>query len=537
MHMLNMLPAHGGSCLFYTKQPYVAKVCGSDKHDFDIFGDFVTFVTPPIFHHMKTIRDLNPTPLWNHFADLNAIPRASKKEEKVIRFMQDFGAGLGLETLTDKTGNVIIRKPATPGMENRKTVVLQSHLDMVHQKNSDTHFDFDTRGIDMFIDGDWVRARGTTLGSDNGIGVATIMAILASDDIPHPELEALFTIDEETGMTGAMGLEGGLLRGEILLNLDTEEDDEIDIGCAGGLDVTATRKYRTSEADLHKYVSYRIAVKGLQGGHSGIDIHLGRGNANKIMARLIYGMDESCGLRLTRLMGGSLRNAIPREAEAIVIVPTDNDKLFISQLEELSAAIRKEYATVDPGLNIRWESSPLPPHFVHAEDARSILDAIRGAHNGVFRMSPDIADLVEASNNVAKTDVSEGNATVMCLTRSSVESSKWDVAYSLQSVFRQSGFDVMFSGDYPGWTPNVNSPILKVLTDLYEKMHGSKPHVVACHAGLECGILGRNYPAMDMISYGPTIKGAHSPDEKVSITSVEKFWHYTLEILRNIPLK
>jgi dipeptidase D len=482
-----------------------------------------------------SIRNLHPTSLWNHFADLNAVPRASKKEEKVIQFALDFGNNLGLETIKDHVGNVIIRKPATEGMEDRKPIVMQSHLDMVHQKNGDTNFDFDTQGIDMYIDEEWVKARGTTLGADNGIGVATIMAILASKDIAHPALEALFTIDEETGMTGAMGLQGGMLHGEIILNLDTEEDDEIDIGCAGGLDVTAVKSYETETVNGSEYVGLQINVKGLKGGHSGVDIHLGRGNANKILNRLLYGQEEY--LRLSSFEGGSLRNAIPRESAALVAVPTDKKDAFLASIHQSINDIKKEYESIEPNLLIEINDTNTPTSFLTKADQKQIINAIYAAHNGVFRMSPDISDLVEASNNVAKVDVKNGQAKILCLTRSSVESSKLDVAQSLKSVFELAEFDVTFSGDYPGWTPNVNSPILKVLTEIYEKMHGTKASVVACHAGLECGILGRNYPKMDMISYGPTIKGAHSPDERVNIASVEKFWEFTLEILKNIPVK
>ncbi|HMR89379.1 MAG TPA: aminoacyl-histidine dipeptidase [Saprospiraceae bacterium] len=483
-----------------------------------------------------SVRNLQPSSLWNHFADLNAVPRASKKEERVIQFALDFGNSLGLETIKDHVGNVIIRKPATPGMENRKPIVMQSHLDMVHQKNGDTIFDFDTEGIDMYIDGDWVKAHGTTLGADNGIGVATIMAILASKDIAHPALEALFTIDEETGMTGAMGLQGGMLNGEILLNLDTEEDDEIDIGCAGGIDVTAARNYETETLSASEFVGLQINVKGLKGGHSGVEIHLGRGNANKMLNRLLYGQEEN-GLRLTSFEGGSLRNAIPRESTALIAVSKVKKDELLTTINQRITDIKKEFASIEPNLLIEIKDIDTPSLVLSIADQKQILNAIYGAHNGVFRMSPDIADLVEASNNVAKVDIKNGQAKILCLTRSSVESSKLDVAQSLKSVFELAGFDVTFSGDYPGWTPNVNSPILKVLTDLYEKMHGTKASVVACHAGLECGILGRNYPNMDMISYGPTIKGAHSPDERVNIASVAKFWDFTLEILKNVPLK
>ncbi len=482
------------------------------------------------------IRQLEPKNLWNYFADINAVPRASKKEERIIQHMVDFGNSLGLETITDETGNVIIRKPASPGMENRKPIILQSHLDMVHQKNNDTDFDFDTQGIDMYIDGDWVKAKGTTLGADNGIGVATIMAILSANDIAHPAIEALFTIDEETGMTGALGLQGNLLQGQILLNLDTEEDDEIDIGCAGGLDVTATRNYNTEKINVAAYQGLQITVKGLQGGHSGIEIHLGRGNANKIMNRLLFGHEDT-GMRLASFVGGSLRNAIPRESSAVVAIPKENFNAFQKKLEALIYDIKSEYKSLESQLNIEVKEIDTPDTIATKEDQKAIILAIYTAINGVFRMSPDIEDLVEASNNVARVEIQDGEAKVLCLTRSSVESSKTDVAQSLQAAFSLGGFEVAFSGAYPGWTPNIDSPILKVLTAIYEQLHGEKAKVVACHAGLECGILGRNYPGMDMISYGPTIKGAHSPDERVSISSVQKFWNYTLEILKQIPVR
>lgn len=484
----------------------------------------------------EEIRKLEPEGLWNHFADLNAVPRPSKKEDRVRKFMVGFGKSLGLETFEDETGNVIIRKPATQGMENRQTVVLQSHLDMVHQKNNDTVFDFDTEGINMYVDGDWVKARGTTLGADNGIGVATIMTILKSTDIPHPEIDALFTVDEETGMTGALGLKGGVLRGDILLNLDTEEDDEIDIGCAGGLDVTASRSYKTEKISDGDYKGFEITVKGLQGGHSGIDIHLGRGNANKMLNRLLYGTEEF-GMHLSRFEGGRVRNAIPRESTATLVVPTSKVNEYKKEIRQRIDDISVEFKSIEKNLNITITEVDTPDSVVNPADQKAILSAVYGAHNGVFRMSPEVDDLVEASNNVAMVSVKGGKAEILCLSRSSVESSKTDVAQSLKSVFELAGFDVVFSGGYPGWSPNPDSAILKVLSDIYKKMHGIEASVVACHAGLECGILGQNYPKMDMISYGPTIRGAHSPDEKVSISSVQKFWDYTLEILKNIPLK
>lgn len=486
----------------------------------------------------QEIRNLEPKELWNKFADLNAVPRPSKKEERVIAFMKDFGKNLGFETIEDEVGNVIIKKPATAGMENRKTIVMQSHLDMVHQKNNDTDFDFDTQGIEMYVDGDWVRAKGTTLGADNGLGVATIMAILESKTLPHPAIEALFTIDEETGMTGAMGLKGGLLDGEILLNLDTEEDDEIDIGCAGGIDVTATAEYDEEETPEGS-VGYKITVKGLKGGHSGMDIHKGLGNANKIMNRLLFDGFDNFGLQISEIKGGSLRNAIPRESVAKVIIASIYDEAFVFDMQEIVNEIKAEFKTTEPNLEIVFEKLDETPAKVMPTIAQFyFVRAMYTAHNGVYRMSADFDELVETSNNIAKVVLGEGKLSVQCLTRSSVETSKLDLANALRSAFELMGCEVEFSGSYPGWTPNAKSEILDVLTGLYEKQNnGKKPAVVACHAGLECGILGTNYPEMDMISFGPTIKGAHSPDERASISSAQKYWKFVLEILENIPNK
>jgi dipeptidase D len=482
------------------------------------------------------IRNLEPKALWNKFADLNAVPRPSKKEERVIEFMKNFGNSLGLETFEDEIRNVIIRKPATPGMENRKPIVMQGHLDMVHQKNNDTNFDFDKQGIDMYVDGDWVRAKGTTLGADNGLGVATIMAILESKDIPHPAIEALFTVDEETGMTGALNLKGGILKGEILLNLDTEEDDEIDIGCAGGVDVTATRSYEEEETPENS-VGYTITVKGLNGGHSGMDINKGLGNANKIMNRILFDGFENFGLQISEISGGSLRNAIPRESVAKVIIAEMYDEAYVFDMQETISDIKAEYKTVEPNLTIEITKGELPAKVMDLGVQEGITRALYAAHNGVYRMSPDMADLVETSNNIARVQIKDGEIMIGCLTRSSVESSKFDLANALRSAFELTGCEVEFSGSYPGWTPNVNSEILDVLVNIYEKQNSEKPKVVACHAGLECGILGTNYPEMDMISFGPTIHGAHSPDERASISSAQKYWKFVLEILENIPEK
>ncbi|SFN73131.1 dipeptidase D [Bizionia echini] len=484
----------------------------------------------------EAIRELEPKALWNKFADLNAVPRPSKKEERVIAFMKDFGQKLGLETIEDTVGNVIIKKPATKGMEDRTPIVMQSHLDMVHQKNNDTDFDFDTQGIEMYVDGDWVRAKGTTLGADNGLGVATIMAILESTDIEHPAIEALFTIDEETGMTGAMGLEGGLLSGQILLNLDTEEDDEIGVGCAGGVDVTARRSYREEETPEFK-TGFSITVKGLQGGHSGMQIHEGLGNANKIMNRLLFDGFENFGLRISEIKGGSLRNAIPRESKAIVAIDSIHEDAFIMEMAQYAQIIKTEYKTMEPDLIIEVTKVDTPKNIMDLGVQEGVTRALYAAVNGVYRMSADIKDLVETSNNIARVVIKDGAIEIACLTRSSVESAKWDLANSLRATFELTGCEVEFSGEYPGWTPNMDSKILKVLEKLYIEMNDEKPHVAACHAGLECGILGQNYPDMDMISFGPNIKGAHSPDERAQISSAQKYWKFVLEILKNIPKK
>ncbi len=485
----------------------------------------------------QDIRELDPKPLWNKFADLNAVPRPSKKEERVIQFMKDFGIRLDLETIQDEVGNVIIKKPATKGMENRKPIVMQSHLDMVHQKNNDTTFDFDKQGIDMYVDGDWVRARGTTLGADNGLGVATIMAVLESTDIAHPAIEALFTVDEETGMTGAMGLKGGFLKGDILLNLDTEEDDEIGVGCAGGVDVTASRTYNQEETPEGSS-GFQIKVKGLQGGHSGMQIHEGLGNANKIMNRLLFDGFENFGLRVSEIDGGSLRNAIPRESNATISIDTIHEEVFISEINHIINDIKAELITMEPNLVVDIKSIETPKRVMDLGVQEGLIKAIYAAHNGVYRMSADIPDLVETSNNIAKVLVKNGNLKVSCLTRSSVESSKWDLANGLRATFELIGCEVEYGGDYPGWTPNMDSAILKVMVPIYKKLNnGESPHVAACHAGLECGILGQNYPDMDMISFGPNIKGAHSPDERAQISSAQKYWEFLVEILKHIPKK
>ena len=479
------------------------------------------------------IRKLEPTAMWNNFADLNAVPRPSKKEERVIAFAKAFGEKLGLPTIVDEVGNVIIKKPATKGMEDRITVVLQSHLDMVHQKNAATNFDFNTQGIEMLVEGDWVKANGTTLGADNGIGVASIMALLESKDIPHPALEALFTIDEETGMTGALALKGGLLDAQIMLNLDTEDDNELTIGCAGGLDVTAIGKYN-QEAPKNKS-AFKVTVKGLTGGHSGMDIHRGRGNANKIMNRLLWSLTNDLKIEIASVDGGSLRNAIPRESVSIVTA-TDVAALK-KQIQEFEKTIKEEHSTTDSKLIITIEETETPAQVFNADFQYKLLRSIYACPYGIYRMSPDIAGLVQTSNNVARVIVKDGTYQIQCLTRSSVDSEKFDLQFAITSVFQLLGAEITAAGSYPGWTPKPSSPIVKLMSDLYKERYNEEAKVSACHAGLECGILGTNYPNMQMISFGPNIRGAHSPDETVQISSVQKYWGFLLETLIRIPKK
>ncbi|MBF8965649.1 aminoacyl-histidine dipeptidase [Pontibacter sp. FD36] len=482
------------------------------------------------------VRALEPKALWNNFADLNAVPRPSKKEERVIAFMMEFGQKLGLETIQDEIGNVIIKKPATAGMEDRKTVLIQSHVDMVHQKNTDTDFDFDTQGIDMYVDGDWVKARGTTLGADNGLGVATIMALLVSTDIEHPAIEALFTVDEETGMTGALGLKGGMLEADIMLNLDTEDDTELTIGCAGGVDINASGTYQP-EGISGDMKGYKVNIKGLTGGHSGMDIYLGRGNANKLMNRLLHQATEKVGLRIGSIDGGGLRNAIPRESVAVVAIPAGEAKAFENFVEELTTILKNEHATTDPNLVVTVEETETPAQVLPADYQSKLLRALYACHNGVYRMSPDIQHLVQTSNNVARVLVQDGKLTVQCLTRSSVDSEKMDLAAAIQSALELGGASVSLSGMYPGWMPRPGAGIVQLMSDLYKEKYNGEAHVNACHAGLECGIIGANYPEMEMISFGPNIRGAHSPDEKVQISSVQKYWDFLLDTLKRIPAK
>jgi dipeptidase D len=485
---------------------------------------------------MSDIKNLAPVELWKHFHALTQIPRPSKKEAEVIRYMKNFGEGLDLDTVVDEVGNVIIRKPATPGMENRKTAVLQGHLDMVPQKNSDKEFDFEKDPIQALVDGDWVTADGTTLGADNGIGVAAAMAVLESDSLTHGPVEALFTVDEETGMTGAFGLKPGLLEGDILINMDSEDEGELTVGCAGGIDVSATRKY-TPEATPADHAAYAVAVKGLKGGHSGLDINLGRANANKLLFRFLMQAEADLKVRLAEAEGGDLRNAIPRESRAVVLVPGSSAEAFEQLVESYEAIYRKEFSETEPDLSFTCEKTAAPARVIPAGDQRKFIRAIFACPNGVQRMSQSMKGLVETSNNLAIVQVKDGEFVALNLTRSSVDSAKEATAWKIAAVFHLIDAEVELSGSYPGWKPNMDSPILKVCQEVYNKTFGAIPKISAMHAGLECGLLGGVYPNLDMISFGPTIRFPHSPDEKVETGTVKKFWEFLVAILEEIPEK
>jgi dipeptidase D len=485
---------------------------------------------------MSDIRKLEPKPLWNYFHEITQIPHPSKKEKKIIEFMKEFGKKNNLETVVDKVGNVIIRKPATKGMEKRKCVIFQTHLDMVPQKNSDKKHDFEKDPIETIIDGDWVKANGTTLGSDNGIGVAATMAVLASKDIPHGPLEALFTIDEETGMTGVFGLKKGLLKGDILLNLDSEDEGELYVGCAGGIDVGITKSYG-QEKSPQGMSAFKVVAKGLKGGHSGVDIALGRANSNKIMFRFLMQAESDFGIRVAEAAGGDLRNAIPRESYSVVLVPeikTAEFKKFVKGYEKM---YRAEFSDTEPDLSFTAQKTDVPAKVMKQADQYRIIRAIFVCPNGVQRMSQSVKGLVETSNNLAIVKCINGNLETHCLTRSSVDSSKESTAWKIAAVFHLIDAEVTLSGSYPGWKPNMNSPILKTMSDVYRKKFGKIPDIKAIHAGLECGLIGGVYPNLDMISFGPTIRYPHSPDEKVNIPSVKKFFDFLCETLKQIPVK
>jgi dipeptidase D len=431
---------------------------------------------------------------------------------------------------------VIIKKPASPGFENRQGVILQGHLDMVPQKNSDTEHDFEKDPIDAYVDGEWVAAKGTTLGADNGMGVAAALAVMADDTLKHGPLEALMTVDEETGMTGAFELQRGILNGKILMNLDSEDEGELYIGCAGGIDVSGKLKY--SEEDVPAGAeAFRLAVRGLKGGHSGLDIHLGRGNSNLLLCRFMYGAVRKYGMRLANIEGGSLRNAIPRESFADVCVPASNKDAFLASVKEYESIFKNELGSVEPGLSFTVEPAKLEGGLIDIAATDRLVRLVYGAPNGVIRMSAEMPGVVETSSNLAIVKSANGVIDVLCLIRSSVDTAKDSLALSIQSVMELAGAEVTLSGSYPGWKPDVDSPILGTMKKVYERDFGKVPEVKVIHAGLECGIIGDAYPGLDMISFGPTIRFPHSPDEKVHIESVQKFWDYLVKTLEEVPEK
>jgi dipeptidase D len=484
----------------------------------------------------KEILNLEPKEVWKHFYDLTQVPRPSKHEDKIQEFMMNFGKSLGLETIKDEVGNVIIRKPATPGMEDRKGIILQGHLDMVPQKNSDTDHDFEKDPIDAYIDGDWVTARGTTLGADNGMGVAASMAVLASDNIPHGPIEGLFTSDEETGMTGAFGLKPGMLEGEILLNLDSEDEGELYIGCAGGIDATINFDFKEEDVPANS-TAFKLAVTGLKGGHSGLDIILYRGNSNKLLFRFIKAAIEHYDLRIANIQGGSLRNAIPRESFATVTVPADKKDKFIECVAKFEQTYIAELSAKEPNLSFKVEATDMPAKVMDNETATKVTDFVYAAPNGVMRMSDAMDNMVETSTNLAIVQTKGTKVMMAALMRSFVESAKDDLAEMFTSLSRLAGADCVLAGAYPGWKPNPDSTILGEMQEVYNNKFGKVPEIKAIHAGLECGLLGSVYPAWDMISFGPTIRFPHSPDEKVEIATVNKFYDFLLETLKNAPKK
>lgn len=484
----------------------------------------------------KNLSGLKPEAIWRNFEKLTQIPRPSKKEERIIQFMKEFGENLGLETIVDEVGNVIIRKPATPGMEDRRGVILQGHLDMVPQANSDKEFNFETDPIEAYIDGEWVKANGTTLGSDNGMGVAAAMAVLEANDLEHGLVEGLFTVDEETGMTGAFELKPGLLQGDILLNMDSEDEGELYIGCAGGINANVTFNYSEVAAPKNS-VGLKIVLSGMKGGHSGIDIPLYRANANKILFRMLKKAAADFGVKVAEVEGGSLRNAIPREAWATVAVDSAKEQVFKDFVKSYEQTVKNEYKTSDPDLKIAVETTEVPAKVMDDKAQATFISAIHAAPNGVIRMSSDMEGLVETSTNLAVVTVKDGVAKVQNLLRSSVDSAKYDLAEMMKSVFELAGAQVELDGDYPGWKPNPESPILKEMKEIYNNKYGKVPDIKAIHAGLECGLLGGVYPNWDMISFGPTIRFPHSPDEKVHIGSVQKFWDFLVETLKHAPKK
>jgi len=479
------------------------------------------------------MKSLEPSALWGFFHEINQIARPSKKEERIIAFLKEFGKKQNLISKTDKAGNVLICKPATQGFENRNTIILQAHIDMVCEKNSDVDFNFETDAIQTYIDGDWVKAKGTTLGADNGIGMSMMLAILASKDLKHPALECLFTVDEETGLTGAFALEDNFLTGKVLINLDSEDDGEVFVGCAGGIDTTVILNYEIEKAP-ENYFAFSISVKGLTGGHSGDDIEKGRGNANKIANRFLWTLNKKTDLRLHSFNGGNLRNAIPREALAVASVPWSEKENIRILFNHFVNDLEIEIADVEPKMKLELESEALPATFIDKNTSDTLLNSLYACPHGVMAMSRDMPGLVETSTNLASVKMQEENSILITTSqRSSVESSKFDIMQQVEAVFALTGAAITHGDGYPGWKPNLKSDILKIALESYKKLYSEEPKIRAIHAGLECGLFLEKYPYLDMISIGPQMYGVHSPDERLSISSTQKCWKWLVEILKN----
>ena len=481
-------------------------------------------------------KDLRPAVVFHYFDEVCQVPRPSKKEEKIRAYLLDFAKKHNLEAKTDEAGNVLIKKAASAGMENLKTVILQSHIDMVCEKNKDTEHNFETDPIQTYIDGEWLRAKGTTLGADNGIGVATELAVLASDDIKHGPIECLFTVDEETGLTGAFALKEGFMNGDILLNLDSEDDGELFIGCAGGANTTAIYPFPTEKAP-QGWFFFRVSVKGLTGGHSGDDINKNRANANKLLNRFLVQTMQKYGMRLADIEGGNLHNAIPREAHALCAVPMEYKEAVRVDLNIFISEIENEYSVTEPNLSMDLESEAPVEYVMEQKAMERFLLSIYAVHHGVYAMSQDIPGLVETSSNLASIKVCDGTIKVVTSQRSSILSSRKDMSQMVSAAFILGGATVTTGEGYPGWKPNPSSEILKIAVESYKRLFGVEPKVKAIHAGLECGLFLQKYPSLDMVSFGPTLRGVHSPDERMLIPTVEKFWNHLLDILAHIPAK
>ncbi len=483
---------------------------------------------------MSTLNNLEPQTVWKYFEEICRVPRPSKKEEKIIAWLKKFAADHGLDSKQDETGNLLITKPASPGYENKKTVVLQSHVDMVGEKNSDIDHDFETDSVVPFIDGDWIKARGTTLGADDGIGIAAQLALLASGDIRHGEIECLFTVDEESGLTGAFALKPGFFEGKILVNLDSEDEGELFIGCAGGIDTIATIEFETEDIPS-SHSGFMVKVGGLAGGHSGDDIHKGRGNSNKILNRFLWNLNNRFDMKLIRFDGGNLRNAIPREAEAYFSLHRDDIPSMNEYFESFTGILSSEFSDTEPGLAVSLESADLTSPAIDEDTQLDLLYSLYACPHGVISWSPKINDLVETSTNLASVKFDGNRIIITTSQRSSSDSAKSDIAAMVESVFRLANAGVKRTGGYPGWKPNHDSEILRITRSAYKKLFNRDPVVRAIHAGLECGLFLEKYPDLDMISFGPTIKGAHSPDERLEIGSVHKFWDLLVQVLKDIP--